>query len=94
MRMTAVLKSQGIGKGKTIGFLMNNCPQMPALWLGNARVGAITPLINTNQRGNALLHSINVAKCDVLVFSEDYLSGTLNKCYHHQLLFIVEQTFT
>ncbi|XP_053625526.1 long-chain fatty acid transport protein 4-like [Plodia interpunctella] len=73
LRMTAVLRSQGIGKGRIVGLLMNNCPQMPAIWLGNARVGAITPLINTNQRGNALLHSINIAKCDALIFSEEYL---------------------
>ncbi|XP_013200657.1 long-chain fatty acid transport protein 4 [Amyelois transitella] len=75
LRMTAVLRAQGIGKGRIVALLMNNCPQLPALWLGNARVGAVTPLINTNQRGNALLHSINVAKCDALIFSEEYLSA-------------------
>ncbi|XP_068620914.1 long-chain fatty acid transport protein 4-like [Battus philenor] len=72
LRVSAVLKANGVKKGNVVGLLINNCPQLPALWLGNARIGGITPLINTNQRGNALIHSINVAKCDVLIFSEDY----------------------
>ncbi|CAH0603273.1 unnamed protein product [Chrysodeixis includens] len=72
LRVTAVLKAQGIKKGDIVGLLVNNCPQQPALWMGIARLGAITPLINTNQRGNALIHSINVAKCDALIFSDEY----------------------
>ncbi|XP_047041487.1 long-chain fatty acid transport protein 4-like [Helicoverpa zea] len=72
LRVTAVLKAQGIKKGNIVGLLVNNCPQQPALWMGIARLGAVTPLINTNQRGNALIHSINVAKCDALIISEEY----------------------
>ncbi|KAJ8726236.1 hypothetical protein PYW07_000934 [Mythimna separata] len=72
LRVTAVLKAQGIKKGNIVGLLVNNCPQQPALWMGIARLGGITPLINTNQRGKALIHSINVAKCDALIFSDEY----------------------
>ncbi|CAH2238077.1 long-chain fatty acid transport protein 1-like [Pararge aegeria] len=75
LRVSAVLKSLGVKKGDIVGLLVNNCAQMPALWLGNARLGGITPLINTNQRGKALIHSINVAKCDVLIFSDEYESA-------------------
>lgn len=75
LRVTAVLKAQGIKKGSVVAILMNNCPQMPAMWLGAGRLGAVCPLINTNQRGNALVHSVNVANCDVIIFSEDYQSG-------------------
>lgn len=75
LRVSAVLKEHGVKKGSIVGMLMNNCPQMPAIWLGNARLGAISPLINTNQRGNALIHSLNVAKCDVLIFSDEYQSA-------------------
>ncbi|XP_073941559.1 long-chain fatty acid transport protein 4-like [Choristoneura fumiferana] len=74
LRVTAVLKAQDIKKGSVVAILMNNCPQMPAIWLGAGRLGAVCPLINTNQRGNALVHSINVANCDVIIFSEDYQS--------------------
>lgn len=75
LRVTAVLKAHGVKKDSLVGVLVNNCPQLPALWLGNGRLGGITPLINTNQRGKALLHSINIAKCDVLIFSEEYQSA-------------------
>ncbi|CAF4767741.1 unnamed protein product [Pieris macdunnoughi] len=75
LRVTAVLKNQGIKKGNIVGLLTNNCPQMPAIWLGATRLGAVCPLININQRGNALIHSINVAKCDALIFSDEYLSA-------------------
>lgn len=75
LRVTAVLKEQGIKKGDIVGVFVNNCPQLPMLWLGAARLGGVIPLINTNQRGNALLHSIDVAKCDYLIFSEEFLSG-------------------
>ncbi|XP_004929240.1 long-chain fatty acid transport protein 4 isoform X2 [Bombyx mori] len=75
LRVTAVLKSQGVKKGDIVGLLFNNCPQMPAVWMGIARLGGVAPLINTNQRGNALLHSINVAKCDYLIFSDEYQSA-------------------
>ncbi|KAL4718035.1 hypothetical protein ACJJTC_004450, partial [Scirpophaga incertulas] len=75
LRMSALMKNQGIKKGSVVGLLVSNCPQLPAMWLGNARLGAITPLINTNQRGNALLHSINVAHCEVLIYSEEYQSA-------------------
>ncbi|XP_041977078.1 long-chain fatty acid transport protein 4-like [Aricia agestis] len=75
LRVTAAMKAQGVTKGDIVGLLVNNSPQLPALWLGNARLGAITPLINTNQRGSALIHSINVAQCNVLVYSEEYESA-------------------
>ncbi|XP_075992101.1 long-chain fatty acid transport protein 4-like [Anticarsia gemmatalis] len=75
LRVTAALKANGVKKDSIVGLMINNCPQQPGLWLGNSRLGAITPLINTNQRGKALVHSINVAKCDVLIFSDEYQSA-------------------
>ncbi|XP_037297680.1 long-chain fatty acid transport protein 4 [Manduca sexta] len=75
LRVTAALKAQGGKKGDIVGLLLNNCPQMPAIWMGIARLGAVTPLINTNQRGNALVHSINVAKCDYLIFNDEYMTA-------------------
>ncbi|KAJ0181726.1 hypothetical protein K1T71_002448 [Dendrolimus kikuchii] len=75
LRVSAVLKDQGVKKGDIVGLLINNCPQQPALWMGIARLGGVTPLINTNQKGNALIHSINIAKCEYLIFSDEYESA-------------------
>lgn len=72
LRVADVLKAQGLSKDQTIALLVPNCPQFPALWLGIGRFGGIAPLINTNQRGKTLMHSINVANCDAIIFSEEY----------------------
>ncbi|KOB79132.1 Fatty acid transport protein [Operophtera brumata] len=62
LRVSALLKSKGIKRGDTVGVMLNNCPELPAIWVGAARIGAVCPLINTNQTGNTLLHSVNIAK--------------------------------
>lgn len=77
LRVTSVLRAQEIRKGQIVGLLVTNSPQFPALWLGIARLGAITSLINTNQKGNVLMHSINIADCDVLIFSEEFEPGKI-----------------
>jgi fatty-acyl-CoA synthase len=48
----------GLGKGEVVCLLMPNCPDYFAIWLGISRAGGIVSLLNTNQRGAALEHSI------------------------------------
>lgn len=75
LRATAVLKAEGIKRGDTVAVMIGNCPEMPAIWLGATRLGAVSPLINTNQTGNTLLHSINIAKCDAVIYSDEFQAG-------------------
>ncbi|CAH0603274.1 unnamed protein product [Chrysodeixis includens] len=75
LRSSAVLKSEGVKRGDTVAVMIGNCPEMPAIWLGATRLGAVAPLINTNQTGNTLLHSINVAKCDVVIYSDEFAAA-------------------
>ncbi|XP_068621663.1 long-chain fatty acid transport protein 4-like isoform X2 [Battus philenor] len=72
LRVSAVLKAKGVKRGNTVALMANNYPEMPAIWLGAARLGAVSPLINTNQTGNTLLHSINVAKCDYVIYDSEF----------------------
>ncbi|XP_075992100.1 long-chain fatty acid transport protein 4-like isoform X2 [Anticarsia gemmatalis] len=72
LRASAVFKAKGIKRGDTVAVMIGNCPEMPAIWLGATRVGAVCPLINTNQTGNTLLHSITIAKCDAVVYAEEF----------------------
>ncbi|KAL0849044.1 hypothetical protein ABMA28_013408 [Loxostege sticticalis] len=72
LRVSAVLRAQGVKKGDVVAIMMNNCPEIPATWLGITRLGAVAPLINTNQTGNTLLHSINIAKCDIVIYGEEF----------------------
>lgn len=75
LRVSAVLKAQGVKRGDTVGIMLNNCPELPAIWVGVARIGGVSPLINTNQAGNTLLHSVNIAKCDVVIYGKEFQEG-------------------
>ncbi|XP_069360638.1 long-chain fatty acid transport protein 4-like [Maniola hyperantus] len=72
LRVSAVLKTRGVKRGDTVAVMANNYPEMPAIWLGIARIGGISPLINTNQTGNTLLHSINIAHCDFVIYGSEF----------------------
>jgi fatty-acyl-CoA synthase len=52
---------QGVRKGDVVALFMEGCPEYLMAWLGVAMLGAVTALINTNQRGPALAHSIAIA---------------------------------
>ena len=53
-------RRKGIGKGDVVALMMSNRPEYMAIWIGLARVGAATALLNTNQTGAALAHSVKV----------------------------------
>ncbi|XP_054275215.1 long-chain fatty acid transport protein 4-like [Macrosteles quadrilineatus] len=54
-----VFKSEGVKRGDTVGLLMESRPQVVFYWLGLTKLGAVTALINTNQRTTVLSHSIS-----------------------------------
>ena len=64
-------KSIGISEGDTIALMAQNCPEYVGLWLGIARIGACTALINYNLRTSVLVHSISVSKAKGLIFPEE-----------------------
>jgi fatty-acyl-CoA synthase len=51
---------QGLTAGSVVCLIMPNCPDYIAIWLGITRVGGIVALVNTNLKGQALAHSVNV----------------------------------
>jgi fatty-acyl-CoA synthase len=64
-------RANGIGKGDTVCLLMPNRPEYLAIWLGVARAGGATALLNTNLTGPVLAYSINiVAPKHVIVAAE------------------------
>src|SRR4030095_9485253 len=56
--------ARGVAQGWVVGLLMENRPEYLATWLGLAKVGAVSALLNTNLRGPALAHSLRTAGCD------------------------------
>ncbi|MEO8667504.1 MAG: long-chain-acyl-CoA synthetase [Bauldia sp.] len=64
-------RANGIGKGDVVCLLMPNRPEYLAIWLGIARVGGVTALLNTNLTGQVLAYSINiVAPKHIIVAAE------------------------
>ncbi|MCP4382685.1 MAG: AMP-binding protein, partial [Hyphomicrobiales bacterium] len=63
--------ANGVGKGDTVCLLMPNRPEYAAVWLGIARAGGVTALLNTSLVGAALAHNINiVAPKHIIVAAE------------------------
>src|SRR5580692_4637750 len=53
---------QNLGKGETVCLVMPNRPEYLAIWLGITKIGAVVSLINTNLRGTALAHCLDIVK--------------------------------
>ncbi len=62
-------RSTGVKKGDCIALFLENSPESYALYLGLAKLGAISALINTKLRQESLLHCIKVSSCRGLVLS-------------------------
>jgi fatty-acyl-CoA synthase len=52
--------AQGLAKGETVALLMPNRPEYMAIWLGITAVGGVVALVNTNLRGRALAHCVDI----------------------------------
>jgi len=62
---------QNLVKGETVCLLMPNRPEYMAIWLGVASTGGVVSLLNTQLRGQALAHCIDiVAPRHVIVAAE------------------------
>ena len=53
-------RAQGIARGDCVALFMPNRPDYLAVWLGIARAGGATALINTHLRHEALAHSLAI----------------------------------
>ena len=53
--------SLGLKQGDTVALFMENRPDFLCAWLGLFKAGLAAALINTNQRGQPLAHSIEIA---------------------------------
>ncbi|MBV9599777.1 MAG: long-chain-acyl-CoA synthetase, partial [Chloroflexi bacterium] len=67
--------AHGIRKGDCVALLMPNRPDFMAIWLGITRVGGVVALLNTNQRGPSLAHSLNVAAPRHVIVSSELVDA-------------------
>jgi fatty-acyl-CoA synthase len=72
----------GIVKGDVVALMMPNRPEYLAAWLGIARAGGVTALLNTNLSGAALAHSIGIV-APKLAIVEDSLVADFRSAMPH-----------
>jgi len=67
--------ANGLRKGDTAALLMNNRPEFMIFWLGIAKAGGITALINTHQRNAPLKHSLTVVKPSLFIIGYEHIDA-------------------
>ncbi|MDL9935667.1 long-chain-acyl-CoA synthetase [Gordonia sp. ABSL1-1] len=70
-RYAATLAADGVGKGDVVAILSKNCPTDLLLMLATVKIGAIAGMLNYNQRGGVLEHSVKLLGARVLVHDPD-----------------------
>lgn len=66
--------NRGIKKGDTIAIMVENRPELLATVLACAKIGGISAMINTAQKGKVLTHSISLANPKMVVVGEECLA--------------------
>jgi fatty-acyl-CoA synthase len=67
--------AHGIEKGDAVALYMPNKAEYLAVWLGVARAGGVTALLNTNLTGHALTHCINIVTPKHIIVDAALLEG-------------------
>ncbi|CAL1285537.1 unnamed protein product [Larinioides sclopetarius] len=64
--------SCGYSKGDEVAMLLDNCPEYACIWLGLAKIGVVTALINTNLKRDSLGHSMNCIDVKAIIFGRNF----------------------
>ncbi|XP_072761694.1 long-chain fatty acid transport protein 4 [Anoplolepis gracilipes] len=74
-KIATIFKTHGYKKGDAVALFLENRPEFVGIWLGLSKLGIITSLINTNLRKSSLLHSLNIAKCQALIYGAEFFNA-------------------
>ena len=74
-RYAAVLASRGVGHGDVVGIMARNSPEAVLLMLAAVKCGAISGMLNYNQRGEVLRHSLGLLSASVVVAHTEFLEA-------------------
>ncbi|XP_046845148.1 long-chain fatty acid transport protein 4-like [Xenia sp. Carnegie-2017] len=62
-------QSVGYSKGDVVAIFMENRPEFVFFWLGLAKIGVISALVNYNLRKDSLVHCVSISKAKGLIYS-------------------------
>jgi fatty-acyl-CoA synthase len=63
----------GLRSGDRVGLMMHNRPEFLFAWLGLAKLGVVTALVNTNLRGRTLAHVLDASRAACLLVGAECL---------------------
>jgi citronellyl-CoA synthetase len=72
-RYAHFLISKKVGRGDVVTVCMENRPGLLVVYCACAKIGALCSMINTNQRGDSLVHSFNLNRGKVVIVGEECL---------------------
>lgn len=70
-RIAWYFKRQGFKSGEVIALFMETQPEYIFVWLGLAKMKVTTALVNTNLRGQQLIHCLRIVGCKAVVFGDE-----------------------
>ena len=71
-KLAGALKSQGLGKGDKVGFLVPNIPEMLEGHFGPLKIGAVLVAINIRLSAREISYILNHSEAKILVFDSEY----------------------
>ncbi|MDF0530045.1 long-chain-acyl-CoA synthetase [Tsukamurella sp. 8F] len=66
-----VLADRGVQTGDVVGVVMHNHPDMALVMLAAVKLGAVAGLVNYNQRGSVLAHSLKILDTGTIVTDDE-----------------------
>ncbi len=73
-RLAHYFMSQGIKKGDAVAVFIENRPELLACVAALAKIGAASAMLNTSQKGYALVHSYNLVKAKSIVVGQELIA--------------------
>ncbi len=87
-RVARAFEEAGFKRGDTVALFMHNRPEYVAIWIGLAKIGIVTALVNNNLRDKSLLHALTIVDAKALIFEAALSEGKLLSTNVNFLLFI------
>ena len=70
-RVAHAALAAGLKPGSVVALMMDNRPEFPLVWLGLAKVGIITALLNTSARERVLRHALEQTRSAALIYGSE-----------------------
>ncbi len=69
-----ILTELGVGRGDGVALFTATCPEWVYFWLGAARIGAVSAVVNAANKGEFLLHTLRLSRARVIVTDAEHRS--------------------